>query len=272
MWTCPNCNRIFEREKQMHSCKKVSLEEHFKNKDKAQELFKFLQSSKDTEEKRLASLEWAYLSLLDGYHGASPTVLHRSLQSDPNFFAELISRVFRSKNEPKKSKKSITEQESAIARNAYKLLSSIKQVPGVGDNGFVDEKKLTDWVTHARKACTESGHLEVCDTRIGEIFAFAPLDADGSFPCSAVRKVIEKVKSEELEHGFEIGVYNKRGVHSRSLTEGGKPEHELAKQYNDYADKCGLLFDRTVAALRRIAETYKRQAQLEDEKVEARLD
>lgn len=39
MWTCPKCGRIFEKENQPHSCHKIPLEQHFKNKDKAKELF-----------------------------------------------------------------------------------------------------------------------------------------------------------------------------------------------------------------------------------------
>ena len=42
MWTCNKCGRIFEKAKQPHSCKKVSLEQHFKNKEKAKELFDYL--------------------------------------------------------------------------------------------------------------------------------------------------------------------------------------------------------------------------------------
>jgi hypothetical protein len=42
MWTCPNCGRIFEKAKQPHSCRKVPLEDHFKNKDKAKELFDYI--------------------------------------------------------------------------------------------------------------------------------------------------------------------------------------------------------------------------------------
>lgn len=42
MWTCTKCGRIFERAKQPHSCRKVPLEEHFKNKTKAKELFDYL--------------------------------------------------------------------------------------------------------------------------------------------------------------------------------------------------------------------------------------
>ncbi len=39
MWTCPTCGRIFEKAKQPHSCHKVPIDSHFKNKDKAKELF-----------------------------------------------------------------------------------------------------------------------------------------------------------------------------------------------------------------------------------------
>lgn len=42
MWTCPKCERTFEKTGQMHSCRKISLEEHFKNKEKAKEIFDYL--------------------------------------------------------------------------------------------------------------------------------------------------------------------------------------------------------------------------------------
>lgn len=39
MWTCEKCGRIFQRVGQQHSCKRVSLESHFKNKPLARFLF-----------------------------------------------------------------------------------------------------------------------------------------------------------------------------------------------------------------------------------------
>jgi hypothetical protein len=42
MWTCSKCGRIFEKENQVHSCKKVPLEDHFKNKEKAKIIFDYL--------------------------------------------------------------------------------------------------------------------------------------------------------------------------------------------------------------------------------------
>ena len=42
MWTCPKCGRVFEKTEQPHSCNIVPLEKHFKNKEKAKELFDLL--------------------------------------------------------------------------------------------------------------------------------------------------------------------------------------------------------------------------------------
>lgn len=42
MWTCSNCGRIFNKTAQPHSCKKIPLEQHFKNKNLAKEVFEYL--------------------------------------------------------------------------------------------------------------------------------------------------------------------------------------------------------------------------------------
>jgi hypothetical protein len=42
MWTCLKCGRIFKRTDQPHSCHKIILEQHFKNKEHAKKLFNFL--------------------------------------------------------------------------------------------------------------------------------------------------------------------------------------------------------------------------------------
>lgn len=42
MWTCSKCSRIFKKANQPHSCKKVPIKKHFKNKEKAKKLFDYL--------------------------------------------------------------------------------------------------------------------------------------------------------------------------------------------------------------------------------------
>ena len=42
MWSCTKCGRFFEKAKQSHSCTKVPIGQHFKNKIKAKELYDYL--------------------------------------------------------------------------------------------------------------------------------------------------------------------------------------------------------------------------------------
>lgn len=58
MWTCTTCGRVFERKNQQHSCKIIPIEQHFKNKDLAKDLFAYLltQISKEIGEYQIISL------------------------------------------------------------------------------------------------------------------------------------------------------------------------------------------------------------------------
>ncbi len=232
-----------------------------------QELFKFLQDQADVDRQRLASLEWAYLSVLDGRpEGVSPKTLHELIRSDPKFFSDLIARVFRSTNEPKKPVKA---KEKAAGINAYKLLESLKWVPGTVEGGEVDSKKLKSWIDEAKTLCSKSGHIEVCDSRIGEMLAYSPSDkTDGAWPCVPIREVLED-GSEELRRGFQRGVYNKRGMHWRSMAEGGQQERLLEKQYSDWAEKIGFRWPSVGLVLRNIATGYQLEAQQRDEEDQA---
>ena len=49
MWTCVKCGRIFEKVSQPHSCSKVPLENHFRNKKIAKELFNIVVDRVNTE-------------------------------------------------------------------------------------------------------------------------------------------------------------------------------------------------------------------------------
>ncbi len=127
-----------------------------------------------------------------------------------------------------------------------------------------------EWVTTARALCEQTGRLEVCDSSIGQVFAHSPKASDNSWPCIPVRDVIEEVASEELIRGFQVGIFNKRGVYKKSLAEGGAQERARAQQYAAYADACAIEWPRTAAALRRVAQQYEKEARRADEEVQER--
>lgn len=230
----------------------------------------FLQLQKGVREKdlrvdrdRLARLEGAYLGLLDGRQ-ASPVTLHAMLRDNPEFFVELLGLIFRPKNEPEEARKEVSEEDQGRAQNAYRLLMSWRDVPGSREDRTVDEKAVLGWVQKARALAEGRGLLEVCDLRIGEVFAHAPAEIEGSWPCITVRDAMEEIDTDEVFRGFSIGIYNKRGMHSRSPAEGGDLERALAQKYTEFAEASKIEWPKTAAALRRVAQGYEEDARRED--------
>jgi transcriptional regulator with XRE-family HTH domain len=224
----------------------------------------------DIDHARVARLEWGYLDWLDG-HPASPVTLHGVLKTEPKFFVDLLGIIFRPENEPEDAIEP-SEEEKARAQNAYRLLMSWEGVPGGRDDGTVDEKALLDWVQSARSMAKEQSRLAVCDLRIGNVFAHAPDEpSDNGWPCIPVRDAIEEVGSEDLASGFEMGIYNKRGVYRKAFDEGGDQERDLAKRFRGWAEVCKIEWPRTAASLLCVAEGYEREASRADIDTQLRL-
>ena len=122
------------------------------------EIIEALQDAPDTDPDDLFQIEWAYLSLLAQY--TSPKTLENRLSSDPEFFCEVIRLIYRSEKETEPAKE-FSEQEKAVAENAYKLLDNWMTLPGTQSNGQFLPEQFTEWLNRTKEACDESGHLEV---------------------------------------------------------------------------------------------------------------
>ena len=125
-----------------------------------------------------------------------------------------------------------------------------------------------NWVNSARAICAESGHLDVCDSHIGQMLAKEPEQENADWPGIATRDVIDEIDSEALTRGFEVGIHNKRGVYSKSIGEGGAQERTLAGRYEKYAQNCEMEWPVTAAALRRVAKAYEAESEREDERAD----
>jgi hypothetical protein len=231
-------------------------------------------------EGRLARLEWSYLGAL-GYD-ARPVALGRGMASDPNLFAEVVARVYRPRAattsrqdggeaEEEPLDEPATEDQragEAIALNAYRLLSQWKAVPGLREDGSLNSTDLEIWLTAAREKLKELDRAEVGDIHIGHMLAWTPTDQDGVWPSLAVRDLLEKLQSDDVESGLQTEIVNSRGVTFRSPFSGGAQELELVKRYREQAAKFVDQWPRTAAILRALADAYDRQAGFHDEKAE----
>ncbi|MBX3292260.1 MAG: hypothetical protein KF881_05120 [Acidobacteria bacterium] len=230
-------------------------------------LMKAVRSSDELDENRIAQLEFLIFPLLENY-GDGPKLLHQHLARDPAFFAELIRMVFRSeKNDPDEPKLS-----EAHATTAYKLLSSFRTCPGQNEDGTLDRDVLRGWVTQSRILNEEAGRGTIADQQIGQVLAESPFGTDGVHPHEYVRELIDELANVEIERGYEVRVFNNRGVTMRNPTDGGGLERALVERYSGDAEKIGDAFPRTAAMLRRLADNYDRHARREDASAELTED
>lgn len=224
---------------------------------------KELRTRGDVAKLEIARLEYAYLSLLR--YQNEPLTVYSLMASDPEMFVDVLSDVFKSKNTPIDLE--ITEVMKVRAKVSYDLLSEFKSLPGLHD-GKIDAAELSEWVTKVRSLATAKGLDEIGDQRIGFVLAHAPQNPDeGFWPPLAVCQVVENVASEQVERGFALECFNKRGVYGKGVNEGGAQEREYAERYQHWAAET-MAYPRTSAMLTAISEDWFRDAEREDVRAE----
>ncbi|MDO8141082.1 MAG: hypothetical protein Q6358_06240 [Candidatus Brocadiales bacterium] len=218
------------------------------------EIIKALQNDPGTDLEDLFRVEWAYLPLLDRNHDASPKLLENRLASDPAFFCEVIRLIYRSKKEDK-SEKEPNERDKAIATNAWRLLHEWRTPPGTQLDGSFSREQFTQWLEYTKKACAESGHLEVALTHVGQVLFYCPPDPQGLWIDQTAADALNGKDAEKMRDGFRMEVFNSRGVHW--VDPNGKPERELAEQYRQKGDDVeNAGYQRFAATLRSLSESY----------------
>jgi len=224
--------------------------------------------SQNVDETLIASLEWKFLPAL--HDGSQAPSLQRLLARDPARFVQIIELAYKPANPEARRESGDVGRD--LASNAYKLLHGWRIVPGTREDGSVDGAALRDWLDEVRALLTQSDRLEVGELLVGEVLAHAPTDPDGTFPTWPVREVLESAPNDRLERGFVIGLYNKRGVTSRAITEGGRQEYELANRYERWAEAIEATYPRTAGALRTIAASYREDGRRNDEEARRFLE
>lgn len=222
------------------------------------EIIKALQADPATSSEDLLRIEWGYLPLLELHNDAAPEYLWKRLSIEPDFFCEVIRLVFRSKNETSPSEE-LTEERKNIASNAYRLLSQWRTPPGFQANGPYDGDALRRWFDAVKKACAETGHLEIAMTMLGHSLIHVPPDPDGLWIDRSAAAVLNGKDAEDMRNGFRTELYNSRGAHWVDPT--GAPEKELAIRYRvkaEAVEQAGYL--RVATMLRELAASYERDA------------
>lgn len=227
-------------------------------------MFDALSSRNDVDKSSLARREYKYLPLLTRHFEKKDLTLHEFLATDPDFFVEVLSDLYRPASRAIEDYE-ISEEQRIRADFAWKLLQSWRHPPGVEKGGQANGSKLREWVNRVRLLASEKDRANIADENIGKILFYFPSDPnDMAWPHIELRSLLEELENEHIERGIETEQFNSRGTTSRGVFDGGSQERELAKRWRDWEDTLGVRWPRTRAMLDRIADSWEDVAKRED--------
>jgi len=239
-------------------------------------VFEELNKRTDIDEGTYCELETLYLSLLtrDGTQAGVPH-LEEELASNPESFVQLLKWLYPPKNKDRQRKEQeglSAEQRQNATERSYLMLETWKKIPGMQEDGTIDETELRDWIKAARALAEECDRLEVADIHIGQLLAKYP-ERSPNWPARTIFQVIEDINTEELKEGYSVGMWNKRGVTTRGAFDGGGIEHERAEYFGELASELVFDYPNVSEVFRRLQDDYGRLGNRHDEMAERdRLD
>ena len=223
------------------------------------------------EPNRLARLEWVYMPTFHD-NKIKPKALINEILVNPNFFIQLVCMMFNA-TPPIENEfpNALPDQRERQALNAWHLIALVDQVPGQSNYTDIDLAHLQEWVRQARQGFEPKNRKRIGDEQVGHVLSQSPVGKDNIWPHEAVRDIIERSESLDIERGIEVGKFNQRGVTTRAVGEGGAQERKIAEAYEQNAEKIKFEFPRTAGLLLRLAESYKFEADIND-RLDSELD
>lgn len=226
------------------------------------EMLERLEKSNEIEKIALIRLEFTLFPALVYGSESKAAALYNGIMSEPAIFTELICILYKPKND--EWDEVTSDNRKHLAERTWKIFHACKRQPGTREDGSIDSEIFTQFIDTTRELCRAADRLSVCDLTIGQILAHTPADADGTWPFLAAREVLDRFDSEEMRHGFSIGVHNKRGATTRSLFCGGNQEYCLANDYRQYAEHIQSTHPNVANTLEEIAKSYDRKGEWHD--------
>ena len=218
----------------------------------------WLQECSEVGVEKISQIEWNFLPLLDKFSGGSPKTLERLMASDPAFYCQVIAMAFRS-SKNKEAKTEASEEERTRAKSAYKLLYVWNTMPGQTTNGVFDAALFSKWLGEMRRHSTESGHLKIALSQLGDVVAKKFPAGEKLWIHQSVAEALNAKDAGPMRSGFTCGLFNLRGTHGFTAGQAERGLAELQRERADALDASG--YPRFAGAMREFASQYDRDAQ-----------
>lgn len=231
-----------------------------------QDFIQIMESCERLDRQRLLQLEFQLVSAFGQFVAESTFELHRELIEEPGQLLFMISKAY--KHDERKDEK-LSEADARLASVCGQILMYTKMTPGLKRDGSFSEDQCRKFVAHLKKRAGEGGYTTGTQIVLGELAAHAPETANGDWPPSCICELLEAPENDTLRGTFQTGVYNKRGITSRSPYDGGDQEREIVKKYDNYAERCQMEYPIAAETLSNIADSYRRDGTHHDRDAES---
>ncbi len=211
---------------------------------------------------RVAVLEWQYHSYLRHGREHSAPNLYREMDRNPDLFVQLVELAFKPASASPDEQPPSSESQRQMALNAHHVLNGWPKTqfaPSLDETTEPDVDPLNAWIDRAREQLAAIDRADIGDQMIGTALASSPAEANGDWPPEAVRNLLDRLDSDDVDRGLLVAVRNQRGVTWRGVTDGGDQERELAERYR--ADSRRFQeWPRTAALFTSLAQSYEHEA------------
>ncbi|MFK5912930.1 MAG: hypothetical protein QM484_01030 [Woeseiaceae bacterium] len=232
-------------------------------------MLKHLEISDEIDTNDLIQLEFAFYPALYHRNGEGTELLYKTLTTDSELFNDLIRLAYKPKHGEYEE---IADISKVAVETALDILRNCKRIPGVQEDDTVDEDAMLTFIDAVRTQSEIDDRIDICDIIIGEFLAHCDSNADDTWPLTSIARLLDRTELEYMRRGFSTGIYNKRGVTTRSMHEGGIQERKLAEYYKEQASHIQHIFPNTSAMLEGIAKHYEFDAKREDDEAGLRKE
>ena len=242
------------------------LERNFASSDSAlkdlqlhdiQDLISIMEACDRLDRQRLLQLEFQLVSAFGQFVAEGTNELHRELIENPDQLLFMISNAYKKDHEDKEK---LGEKDARLVEVCGQILMYTKITPGLQRDGTFSKEEFREFVTHLKKRSAEDGYVKGMQHVLGKLLAYAPETRDGDWPPQCVCEVLDAQENDRLRSSFQSGIYNKRGITSRSPYDGGEQERQIAARYDGYAERCQIEYPLASETLTEIANSYRRDA------------
>lgn len=228
-------------------------------------IIEHLDKRADVKDDDIVPLEFLCYDILKQY--ADDLRFNKAILTSPELMMDLLTMVYAPESEEKRQielEKSDKDIVRFNARLSLNVLYNLDKCPCVDSNGRIDENGLRNYVDKLIELGEKADRKKVVYHTIGHLLANYPESQD--FPNTIICSIIQEYDSTDLNKGYRIQMFNKRGVTSRPCFSGGFIEKDLSEKYNGYADKIRYFYPVVAKIFYNLSEEYACLGKNEDNK------